>query len=520
MKNKVLLIQIGMMVIILAMTVSPAIGINGSLVQVSGLSPFDPLGDCGNFPITDNSTNYVNSEVEPWVDVNPANPDNIVAIWQQDRWSDGGSRGNVAGVSLDGGSTWAIVPIPGITDCTDGPWERASDPWVSFSPDGTLHQMSLVFQAKPPEDRIGGFGPNGMAVSKSEDGGLSWSDPIMLIEDDDPRILYDKNSLTADPIDSNFVYAVWDRLTITAADAINPENIRPGRGIAIGVRIGYGFKGPFYFARSTDGGDSWEPARKIYDPGANNQTIGNQIVVLPDGTLIDFFTEILNFKNNDRNGLGFNFNLALFRSNNKGETWLPRNIPIRANRIFSKGAVTPDEEKPIRDGSILFDVAVDPIDGNLYAVWQDTRFNGIEEVAFSMSADGGYTWSAPIKVNQTPPNATNHLRAQAFLPSIAVDGDGRLAVTYYDFRNDDDSGELADYFAVFCSDSCSDTNSWGSEARLTDDDSFNYLDAPDAGGLFLGDYEGLASDGIDFLPVFGIAVSSTDPASIFFRRSP
>jgi len=453
--------------------------------------------------------------VEPWVDVNPANPDNIVAIWQQDRWSDGGAKGNVAGVSLNGGSTWAIVPIPGITDCTGGPWERASDPWVSFSPDGTLHQMSLVFQANPPEDRIGGFGPNGMAVSKSEDGGLSWSDPIMLIEDDDPRILNDKNSLTADPTDSNFVYAVWDRLTITAADAINPENIRPGQGIAIGVRIGYGFKGPFYFARSTDGGDSWEPARKIYDPGANNQTIGNQIVVLPDGTLIDFFTEILNFKNNDGNGLGFNFNLALFRSDDKGETWLPRNKPIRANRIFSNGAKTPDTKDPIRDASILFDVAVHPINGTLYAVWQDIRFNGIEEVAFSMSSDGGYTWSAPIKVNQTPSNA-NPLRAQAFLPSIAVADDGLLSVTYYDFRNDDGTGELADYFAVFCSSNCSDPDSWLNEARLTVA-SFNYLDAPVAGGRFLGDYEGLASDGVDFMPVFGIA-GSTDPASIFFRE--
>jgi len=509
--------QIGVTIIILVMTCSPVLGDStGTLVQVSGASPFGSITDCGNFPGIFEGTNFVDSEVEPWVDVNPADPDNIVAIWQQDRWSDGGSRGNVAGVSLDGGSTWSIVPIPGITDCTGGPWERASDPWVSFSPDGTLHQMSLVFQTNPPLDRIGGFGPNGMAVSKSSDGGLTWSDPIMLIEDDDPRILNDKNSLTADPTDAKFVYAIWDRLQITAADAINPENVRPGRGIALGVRIGYGFKGPIYFARSTDGGDIWEPARKIYDPGANNQTIGNQIVVLPDGTLADFFTEILNFKNNDQNGLGFNFNLALLKSENKGETWLPKNKPIRAARIFSNGAVTPDDLVPVRDASILFDIAVDPVDGSIYAVWQDNRFSGFEEVAFSMSADGGYTWSAPVKVNQTPASTTNPLRAQAFLPSIVVTDD-TLSVTYYDFRNDDDVGELADYFAAFCSENCSDQNSWGNEARLTEA-SFNYLNAPDAGGLFLGDYEGLASDGINYLPVFGIA-EANDPASIFFRKT-
>ena len=328
----------------------------GPLVQVSGTSPFGPLAACGNFPGIFEGVNFVDSEVEPWVDVNPTDPDNIVAIWQQDRWSDGGARGTVAGVSLDGGASWEIVPLPGVTDCTGGPWERASDPWVSFAPDGTLHHMSLVFQTDPPANRIGGFGPNAMVVSKSADGGLTWSDPISLIEDDDPRILNDKNSLTADPTDARFVYAVWDRLQISGAEAVSPENVSPGRGLFLG--IGLGFKGPITFARSTDGGDSWEPARKIYDPGANNQTIGNQIVVQPGGTVIDFFTEILNFKNNDRNGPGFNFNLALLRSQDKGTSWQPVRAPIRAARIFSNGVVTPDESIPVRDASILFDVAV------------------------------------------------------------------------------------------------------------------------------------------------------------------
>src|SRR5262245_27617110 len=48
-------------------------------------------------------TKYLNTEVEPWVDVNPTDAKNIVAVWQQDRWSNGGSRGLVAGVSKNGG---------------------------------------------------------------------------------------------------------------------------------------------------------------------------------------------------------------------------------------------------------------------------------------------------------------------------------------------------------------------------------------------------------------------------------
>ena len=268
------------------------------------------------------------------------------------------------------------------------------------------------------------------------------------------------------------------------------------------------------FSRSTDGGDTWEPVKKLYDPGGLNQTIGNQIVVLPDGTLIDFFNEILNFRNDD-GGSKFDFNLSIKYSENKGKRWLPRGRPIRTNKIFSLGAVTPDKKITVRDASILFDVAVDPESGALYAVWQDTRFNGIEEVAFTMSTDGGFTWSEPIKVNQTPDNTVNPLREQAFLPSVEV-ANGVVGVSYYDFREDDDSGELADHWFVYCEESCSDPDNWEeNEIRLTDT-SFDYLEAPFANGLFLGDYVGLASDGARFGAFFQQS-STTDPANGFFR---
>ena len=114
------------------------------------------------------------------------------------------------------------------------------------------------------------------------------------------------------------------------------------------------------------------------------------------------------------------------------------------------GIVTPDTQELVRDASILFDVAVDRRNGNLYLVWQDVRFNGVDEVAFSMSTDGGNTWSSPVKINKTPPNA-NPLRQQVFVPSIEVAANGELVVTYYDFRFDTDDGrERADHLAVFC----------------------------------------------------------------------
>ena len=80
----------------------------GPLVQVSGGSPL--AGCSADNAAGQSGTVYLHSEVEPWVDVNPSNPNNIVGIWQQDRWSNGGSRGLVVGASTNGGASWTSVP--------------------------------------------------------------------------------------------------------------------------------------------------------------------------------------------------------------------------------------------------------------------------------------------------------------------------------------------------------------------------------------------------------------------------
>jgi hypothetical protein len=502
---------VGMLVVVGPLALQAGPFTTGPLVQVSVVNPFlgctadDVAGQIARDPSGQRMV-FLNSEVEPWVDVNPTNANNIVAFWQQDRWSDGGSRGLVAGVSLNGGTTWQSVVVPGISLCSGGSFQRATDPWLSFAPDGTVHQISLALDIDPPANRPGGNGRNALLVSRSTDGGLHWTAPITIIADDNPRFLNDKQSITADPTDPHLVYAVWDRLKSSTGNIINPERV-PGD---------LSFKGAAMFSRTTNGGTTWEPARVLYDPGAISQTLGNQLVVVPDGTLVAFFDEILGTRNSAGPGP---FNLALKRSFNKGITWLPAGPPIRANKLLPLGTVTPDLRRAIRDGALLFDVAVDADSGALYAVWQDARFSGsqFDEVAFSMSTDGGLTCSAPTKANRTPVDTTNPLRQQAFLPSVAVMGDGTVVVTYYDFRNDGSVGELADHFAVHCHAPCAGGSSFGSEVRLTDT-SFDILNAPVARGLFLGDYMGLAASGQDAFAVF-TQPHGTDKSSVFFRRT-
>jgi hypothetical protein len=459
-------------------------------------------------------TNFPNSQVEPWVDINPTNSMNIVGTWQQDRWSNGGSRGLVAGVSTDGGGSWTSVVIPGITACSGNPdFLRASDPWLSFAPSGHLYHVGLSITVRPD----GLTAPSALLVSKSTTGGLSWGAPITVIRDDDPNVLNDKESMTADPDDSNLVYLVWDRIE-------SPK----GQAAAIAFEHALGFRGPTWFSRTTNAGTSWEAPRQIFDPGEVNQTIGNQIVVLPNGDLIDVFNLIFNFKNAHKVR---GFNVALLRSTDKGVTW---SGPIIVDKLLSRalfdpqqiGIRDPETGDPVRTGDIIPEVAVDrhvgsPGLGNLYVVWQDSRFSNFahDSIAFSRSTDGGFTWSSPIQINRTPTSISSG-NQQAFTPAIRVATDGTIGVTYYDFRNNtSDATTLpTDYFIVHCHPSltvsCTTPADWASETRLTSTP-FDMRKAPVARGFFVGDYEGLTVDGTEFRPFFVQAGPAKGTSEVF-----
>jgi hypothetical protein len=172
----------------------------------------------------------------------------------------------------------------------------------------------------------------------------------------------------------------------------------------------------------------------------------------------------------------------------------------------------------VRAGESLPDIAVDPRNGTLYAVWDDGRFNGraYDEIVFSQSTDGGLTWSEPIKVNQTPSTIPVGNR-QAFTPSVHVAADGTVGVTYYDFRSNTPAAGLdTDAWLVHCHASCTNPANW-SETHLAGP--FNLEQAPVARGLFVGDYEGLASIGNDFLAFFAQAGPVTGQSDVYSVRA-
>jgi hypothetical protein len=431
----------------------------------------------------------------------------------------------------------------GVTKCMNGPYDRASDPWVAISPNGTSYFMSLGFMNDEtcPDGNVAG-GDNSMTVNRSTDGGRTWSAPIALDLDTDGQIFNDKNAMTADPRSSRFVYASWDKLIdYTLVSACDPavtakrsatgspsaqgrsrdgvENARArlrdkranAKAKAAAAPPGVTFTGPSYFVRTIDGGKSWEPEKLIFDPGPDAQTINNLIEVLPNGTLINFFTHIL---------IDGSVELGMVKSNDRGASFGPMIKAFDMN-VTANGTVTPDAEEPVRDANILFDTAVDPENGNIYVVWQDGRNGDIDRVAFSMSRNAGRSWSPPLFINATPPN-TNLKREQAFIPSVEVGNRHSIVVTYYDFRFDTNDGkEKTDYWSITCdpekSHNCRAKSGWGKERRLTSG-SFDMLDAPVARGHFLGDYQGLVRSAESVISVFGKAIAN-DENDMFSARA-
>jgi hypothetical protein len=460
----------------------------------------------GSFP--GQNFNYPNSETEPWLAVSPTNPNDVAGMWQQDRWSDGGSHGLVAAVSHNGGASFAyswphFSNCAGGTAANGGDYGRSSDPWVSWAPNGDLWSISLSVDRTTPR--------NAVLAARMRHGRATWSDPFVLKADSSKtgvplgNNFNDKESLTADPTDpsGNLVYAVWDRFVSPSQNAPLPA-----------YENAHAFHQPVWFARTATGADarpSWEAAREIFDPGTENGTISNQIVVTPDGGLVDGFYL---FKTQQPPTGNF---VAVIRSTDKGNTWSKRAIVVARDAAIGESDPEPIHCRPfisgdppctiVRSDGVIVDLAVDysaAHHGRVYMTWQDHADNpyGDDLIMLSRSDDGGLTWSPAIKVNQTPAGTFTD---QAFEPAVHVNSAGVVAVSYYDFRNDvSGDGQLTtDHWIVHSHDGGA---TW-SEAHLGGP--FDLHQAPYARGYFIGDYQGLDSQSSAFRTLFTMASPAT-----------
>lgn len=464
--------------------------------EVSVTNPFSSCVGIGAGPQF-GAENYPNTEPEPWVARNPANPDNLIGAFQQDRWNDGGGKGLVAGWSTDDGHNWGVTPLP-FSLCAASyyggavlPTERASDPWVDIGPDGRAYSISISFDENTFK--------NGVGAATSTDGGVTWQNQkfVDFNADVGPLTSFDdKESITADPTVAGSAYAVWDQLRafVAASCPRKPDSDDRPFDRGSGADPVVCFTGPAMFSKTMDGGITWSPPTPIVSTPAAEQTISNQIVVDPRiGRLYDFYEYIL------ASGA---LQIRMVFSNDKGATWSPQQIVVPDHNPSLAGIVDPQTGAPARTGDIIPEPAIDRKTGQLYVAFQDARYNtyGEDDVLFTTSVAGGLTgtWTVPQRVNLPEDRA-------GFTPGIKVNDLGQLGIDYYSLRHPDlgpDVWPVERYLRISSGPAVVSSPSPGAQpvAQINFDTPtqvagpFNMLAAPNAGGYFTGDYEGMAID--------------------------
>jgi hypothetical protein len=447
--------------VVLAPGAGAAVPVVEALDRVSGPPPFPASCTPSIQPLPSDAAG------EPRLAVDPRDPQTMVLVYGQ-------LPSVVAMSSRDGGRSWTRTLPPGLSKCTGGTTDFTGDPFVTIGADGTFYMSSVPVALPVPNTTL--FPRSWIAVNRSFDHGASWSAPTMVSPDDGS--FWDKGAITADP-----------RLAGVAHEAFIKRIQPDGSGA--------------YVARTSDGGASFsEPLQNVPDQQLT-YAHAPQIVVVPDGTLVEVFVQ---FNDSDSLPAAAQFPVPMMSmySRDSGAHW---STPLEIAQTPNPSPTDPDTGQQI-DAVTWPSTAAGP-DGAVYATWTSIASAQSAQIVFSKSVDGARTWSAPSPVAA--------VAAQAWSPTIAVNADGTVGVTWYDARRDR-RGDGRFTTDVWFADSGDGGDSWR-QIHLAGP--FDYLTAAQRNGRpFMGDYYGLAPVPQGFVAAFAQAQpqSGGDHSAVFFAR--
>jgi hypothetical protein len=344
-----------------------------------------------------------------------------------------------AAYSQDAGHTWQLAE-----NVDPKSYRVSGDVSVAFDNQGHAFVCYIAF------DKLGSFNywgrgatRNGIFVRRSLDGGKTWeADHFPVAEQtSSPGIPFeDKPSIIADNTKGRYagnLYVGWTRWRLADSQMV--------------------------LSRSTDDGKTWsQPIEIDAHPGLprddNGAAEGFAGVVGPDGTLYAIWSQ--------------DDEIMFTTSRDGGEKFSrARGVIHTAPIMFAIQTLERANGFP--------QIAIDPKSKRLYVTWSDYR-NGDLDVFLASSDDGGKHWSEPVRVNNDPV----HNGAEQFFQWLAVDPtNGSINVIFYDRRRDPENRKQIVALA-----------------RSTDGgrnfDNYAWTDEPfEAGGVFFGDYSGIAAYG-------------------------
>ena len=332
-------------------------------------------------------------------------------------------------VSQNGGATWFNTMVPGFPSDTSASGlaspllglDASGDPVVRFDRDGNLFVAAIAFnrnfdQPDRPVDNL-------VYVARYD------------YTPGTPAGVSTPNSAANPP---NFTYAgtaVVDRGAVGFAvpgvfgfagtftdkewmeiDLNAPADSPCAGNIYVAHTNFHGLSGssPIMFSRSTNGGATFSQPKPISTGGPSGTPYnqGADIGVGPDGTV---YVAYASFQ-----GGGNSFNgISIVKSTDCGKKF---SQPVFVNSIV-------DPQAPgvaFRTPAFAF-VSVDDSNSSIvYVAYQS--LSGDYDIYVQRSIDGGFTWAAPVQVNEDP-----GARHQIF-PTMDV-SNGAVHLAWYDFRN-------------------------------------------------------------------------------------
>jgi hypothetical protein len=316
---------------------------------------------------------------ETCIAIHPHNSDILVA----------GANLHFAYRSTDGGKSWRQQ----VLQSSYGVW---GDPVVMADTNGSFY----FFHLSNPDS---GNWIDRIVCQKSVDSGSTWSNGTYFGLAGSKA--QDKHWVAIDN-STNTIYVTWTQFDeYGSALTSDSSNI--------------------LFSKSTDGGLSWTPAKRINQKAgdcidSSLTTEGAVPTVGPNGEIYVAWA--------GPEGLVFD------RSIDGGQTWLSKDIQIdsmKAGWSFNVPGISRCNGLPVT----VCDISQSPFRGTIYVNWTDQR-NGSDntDVFIAKSTDGGNTWSKPIKINDD--TSGKH----QFMSWLTIDAEnGHLYAVFYDRRNYSDN---------------------------------------------------------------------------------
>lgn len=341
---------------------------------------------------------------EVLADADPVNPRHLIAcsgVWlsRARAFPHNGIR-EVAYVTFDGGRSWKQTNLTHV-----GAFDL--DPVCSIGFHGIAYfGGASAFDPRPGHDWL----------ERSTDGGLRWSKPSIFPWGDRDFIAIDRTNST-----------YRGRLYDIALNAVEAT-----KGRLSSANLGE--------LRSTNSGKTFLPSVTVFhNPPTRSE----------DEPIEYFSAPIAILRNGHVLALAYNWPdsakpkaMATFLSTDGGATFSkPRVVAMRAGSPLI-GTDNFKEEGASVLPLIASDDSTGPFENRVYVAWQDFAKHEYGTATYpapqaaimvAYSDDEGKTWSNPVEADDAPPWPVRQYPV-VFAPSIAVNGRGLVAVTWYDAR--------------------------------------------------------------------------------------